>query len=74
MRVRSISIKADPVPAGPKAIKLFTNRTSLGFEDVEEAADPVQILELDEKTVREGNRVPLRYVRFQSVNSLHVGI
>jgi len=74
VKVRSISIKTDPAAAGPRAIKLFTNRPALGFEDVESAAEPdaSQILELDEKTVREGTRVPLRYVRFQRVNSLHV--
>jgi len=57
VKVRSISIKADPATAGPKAIKLFTNKPALGFEDVEDAMEPAasQILELDEKSCRGGD-------------------
>lgn len=74
MRVKSISIKSTDIAHGPKKIKLAVNRPSLGFDDVAEAEEPAvaQVLELDEETVKEGKPVPLRFVRFQSVNSLHV--
>ncbi|KAJ4500161.1 DUF1000-domain-containing protein [Lentinula lateritia] len=76
VRVKSISIKSTDIAHGPKKIKLAVNRPSLGFDDVAEAEEPAvaQVLELDEETVKEGKPVPLRFVRFQSVNSLHIFI
>jgi len=55
-------------------IKLLVNRLAIGFEDVEDAEEPeaAQVLDLPEDTVKEGRSVDLRFVRFQSVNSLHV--
>lgn len=51
------------------------NRPSAGFEDVQDAQEPdvSQVLELSQEDVTIGRRVPLRFVRFQSVNSIHVG-
>lgn len=74
VRVRSIEVQSSCAENAPKRIKLLINRPSLGFEDVDEAAEPdvAQILELSPGEAEEGQRVPLRYVRFQSVNSLHV--
>jgi hypothetical protein len=59
---------------GPKTIKLLVNRTAIGFEDVQDAEEPevAQVLEVPDDTVREGQPIELRFVRFQSVNSLHV--
>ena len=50
------------------------NRPTLGFEDAADAKEPeaAQIIELTDEQVAEGKRIPLRFVRFQSVNSLHV--
>lgn len=61
-------------PKGPKLIKLLVNRPAIGFEDVEDAEEPeaTQILEISEETVKEGSPIELRFVRFQSVTSLHV--
>jgi hypothetical protein len=52
----------------------LVNHPSIGFEDVEDAVEPeaAQILELSEAQVKNGEKVPLRFVRFQNVNSLHV--
>lgn len=74
VRVRSISIQTKEPLSGPKKIKLFINKPSLGFEDVEDAEEPEasQIVELAEDVVKDGKRIPLRFVRFQSVNSLHI--
>ena len=55
-------------------IKLLINRSALGFEDVEDAEEPEAALvqELPEDTVKEGRQIDLKFVRFQSVTSLHV--
>lgn len=54
VRVRSISIAAKDLPNAPKVIKLFINRPSLGFEDVEDAKEPEasQIIELSEDDIK----------------------
>lgn len=74
VRIRALAITSFSVPQAPRRIKLVVNRPSIGFEDVEDAVEPeaAQIIELDEKQVTEGHRIPLRFVRFQNVNSLHV--
>jgi hypothetical protein len=55
-------------------IKLLINRSALGFEDVDDAEEPEAALvqELPEDTVKEGQQIDLKFVRFQSVTSLHV--
>lgn len=74
VRVRSVVLQSRIEAQAPKSIKLFVNRPSLGFEDVEDASEPeaAQVLILPAEDVKQGNRVALRYVRFQAVNSLHV--
>lgn len=58
----------------PHTVKLVVNRPSLGFEDVENAEEPeiAQLLDISQDDVKKGNLLTLRYVRFQTVNSLHV--
>lgn len=72
--MKSIALQSSSAECAPKLVKLVVNRPSLGFEDVEDATERevAQILEFSSDDVRQGNRIPLRYVRFQSVNSLHV--
>ncbi|KAJ3769772.1 PITH domain-containing protein [Lentinula raphanica] len=74
VRVKSLIIKSTDIAHAPKKIKLAVNRPNLGFDDVADAEEPAvaQILELDQETVTEGKPVALRFVRFQSVNSLHI--
>ncbi|KAH9951435.1 DUF1000-domain-containing protein [Amylocystis lapponica] len=72
VRVRSIVLQAADAAAAPRTIKLLINRPALGFEDVDGDADVAQTIELGAEQVRDGARVPLRYVRFQAVNSLHI--
>ena len=76
VRPRSLILRTDSehIAQGPKLIKLFINRPSLGFEEVEDAQEPqaAQVIELTEEQVKEGKPIPLRFVRFQSVNILHV--
>lgn len=72
VKIRSIALQTANVVQAPKTIRLFINRPSLTFSDVEDADDFVQEIELGEDDVRDGKKISLRFVRFQSVTSLHV--
>ncbi|KAH7340846.1 PITH domain-containing protein [Rhizoctonia solani] len=75
VRIRSILIHTADAPHAPKTIKLAINRPALGFEDVDSAAEPdmAQVIEeLSPDDIANSRRIPLRYVRFQSVQSLHI--
>ncbi|KAI0371829.1 DUF1000-domain-containing protein [Pilatotrama ljubarskyi] len=72
VKIRSIVLQTANAAQGPRKIRLVTNKPSLGFDDVEDEKSVVQELELSEDDVREGRKIPLRFVRFQSVNSLHI--
>ncbi|KDN51694.1 hypothetical protein RSAG8_00241, partial [Rhizoctonia solani AG-8 WAC10335] len=74
VRIRSILIHTADAPHAPKSIKLAINRPALGFEDVESATEPdmAQVIELSPDDIANSRRIPLRYVRFQSVGSLHI--
>jgi PITH domain len=76
VRVRSIVISTSAPSQGPKEIKLLVNRPSLGFEDVEDQVEPAvaQVLKIPRDVIQEGKHIPLRFVRFQTVNSLHVRV
>jgi hypothetical protein len=73
VRIKALALRTAPAhaPHAPKTLKLVINRPSVGFEDVEDAA-LAQELVLTPEQVASGARVPLRFVRFQSVTSLHV--
>jgi len=74
VRVRSIIIHGSVKDQAPSVLKIMANRMNVGFEDIEDAKEPEvsQILDLKEEEVTKGLSVALRYVRFQSVNSLHI--
>ena len=76
VRVRSIVLHTADPQKGPKLIKLLINRNAIDFGDVEDAEEPevAQVLEVPEDAVKEGQPIDLRYVRFQTVNSLHVRV
>lgn len=71
MRIRSIAIQASNLAQAPRKIKLLINRPTIGFDDFSEG-EAVQEFELTEEQLKEGKRIPLRFVRFQAVNALHV--
>ena len=73
MKIRAIAIQSNNIAQAPRKISLLTNRHSISFEDVEDDHSILQEIELSEDDVREGRRIELRFVRFQSVSSLHVG-
>lgn len=72
--MRSIAFKCTDEAKAPKKIKLLVNRQSIDFADVADAVEPevAQVLELTADQVKDGKRIPLRFVRFQSVNTLNV--
>ncbi|KAL0564844.1 hypothetical protein V5O48_017194 [Marasmius crinis-equi] len=74
VRVKAVVIKSSEASKAPKTIKLAVNRPSIGFEDVQDAEEPAvaQIIHLTEEDVASGKPIPLRYVRFQGVNILHI--
>lgn len=72
VRIRSLAIQSSVPEEAPKKIKIFINKSSIGFEDVEDDAAAAQILDLTPENVANGERVQLRFVRFQKVNSIHI--
>lgn len=52
-------------------VKLYANRTNLGFSDAGDV-EPTQTLELGEDDLRPGKEVELRFVKFQRVKSITV--
>ncbi|KAI6368514.1 hypothetical protein MCOR25_004633 [Pyricularia grisea] len=69
-------VDEDEKPMRPKLIKLFTNRpTNLGFDQAESTA-PTQMIEISESDWNaEGTaNIPLRFVKFQNINSLIIFI
>jgi hypothetical protein len=76
VRIKALSVHSRESSQGPLTINIFVNRPSIGFEDVQDAREPevAQVVQLSEEDVRVGKRIPLRFVRFQSVNSVHVSL
>ncbi|KAI0693881.1 PITH domain-containing protein [Cytidiella melzeri] len=75
VRIKSLLIKSSGEPGQrPQRIKLFINRPSLGFDDVQDAEEPdaTQIIDLTDAQVAEGKKIPLRFVRFQNISSIHI--
>ena len=70
VKVHSMEI-AGPGGRAPKNVKLFANRTGLGFDDCESA---VAEQELDLEPEKLGERIELKFVKFQAVDKLTVFI
>ena len=68
-KVHSLQIEGPDDGRAPKLVKLFVNRAVLGFEDAE-AEDAEQTLELVDEQL--GNRIELRFVKFQNVDRLSI--
>jgi hypothetical protein len=72
VKIKSISFFSGiSPPQGPKTVQLFINQPQFDFADAD-SHEPTQELVLSEGDVKGGNRIDLRFVRFQNVNSLHV--
>ena len=66
--VKLHSIVLEGPGSAPDEIRLFLNRTAMGFDDAE-AEEPLQALPLDEAR-RSGAPLLLQYVKFQNVSTL----
>ncbi|KAI9138116.1 PITH domain-containing protein [Paraphysoderma sedebokerense] len=53
----------------PKTIKLYANRLTLGFDEVDDI-EPTQVIELTEKDYEADVATPLRFVKFQNLTHL----
>lgn len=74
VRIKALKVHSREPSQGPLVVKVLVNRPSIGFEDVQDAqeSEVAQVIQLSEEDVRVGKHIPLRFVRFQSVNSVHV--
>jgi len=74
VKIKALRVRSHEPSQGPLVMKVLVNRPSIGFEDVQDAQEPevVQVVQLSEDEVSTGKQVPLRFVRFQSVNSVHL--
>uniref|UniRef100_A0A0X3Q5Y5 Thioredoxin-like protein 1 n=1 Tax=Schistocephalus solidus TaxID=70667 RepID=A0A0X3Q5Y5_SCHSO len=69
IKLHSMRITA-PDDCGPKTVKMFINQTATPDFDTCEAAEAVQELILTPENLKSHSLVPLKYVKFQNVNSL----
>jgi len=74
VRIKALRVRSHEPSQGPLVVKVLVNQPSIGFEEVQDAQEPevAQVVQLSEEDVRVGKLIPLRFVRFQSVNSVHV--
>lgn len=72
IKLHSIKLKAS-AQHGPKTLKLFLNQPSSLDFDKAESSEPVQALDLKEEDLTDDAKpIPLKYVKFQNVNSLTI--
>jgi len=69
MKIHSLALVGPEDGRAPKSIRLFVNRTQIGFEDAENV--PAE-QELDFEPSQLGERIELKFVKFQSVDRLTV--
>ncbi|KAJ1504956.1 Thioredoxin-like protein 1 [Coelomomyces lativittatus] len=71
VKLHSIKFFQEEFETAPKRIKLFVNRTSMGFDEAD-SIEPVQTLDLTKNDFEETQATVLRFVKFQSVNILTI--
>ncbi|KAJ1460460.1 putative thioredoxin-like protein [Pelagophyceae sp. CCMP2097] len=70
VRLHSINIVAPDSDAAPRTIKLFVNRTSIGFEDTDGPCE--QVLTLSAADMKKERVCELKMAKFNYVNSVTV--
>ncbi|XP_016116771.1 thioredoxin-like protein 1, partial [Sinocyclocheilus grahami] len=72
VKLFSMKLLAAELAQAPKSVKIFINLPrSMGFDDAERS-EATQALDLSEEDYKDDGLVPLRYVKFQNVNSVTV--
>jgi hypothetical protein len=72
--VKLSGLKLDgPAEEAPTVCKIWVNSTPIGFDEVEDGAEPAQVIALGPGDVGEdAKEIKLKLVRFQRVNHLHL--
>ncbi|ORZ33908.1 galactose-binding domain-like protein [Catenaria anguillulae PL171] len=73
VKLHSIKFIAADKDTAPKTVKLYANRVGMGFDSAD-SVEPTQVLELTEEDFAEDKATALRFVKFQTVNSLTIFI
>uniref|UniRef100_A0A8C7Z384 Thioredoxin-like 1 n=1 Tax=Oryzias sinensis TaxID=183150 RepID=A0A8C7Z384_9TELE len=69
VKLFSMKLQSSEFAQAPKVVKIFINLPqSMGFDDAERS-EATQTLELTEEDYKEDGLIPLRYVKFQNVQS-----
>ncbi|KAI8987441.1 PITH domain-containing protein [Mycotypha africana] len=69
VKLHSIKFKAPNKTNAPKTIKIYANRTNIGFDDADSIKE-TQILELTPEDFDDDNVVNLKFVRYQNITSI----
>uniref|UniRef100_A0A7N6BPK0 Thioredoxin-like 1 n=1 Tax=Anabas testudineus TaxID=64144 RepID=A0A7N6BPK0_ANATE len=70
VKLFSMKLQSSDFTQAPKVVKVFINLPrSMGFDDAERS-EATQTLELTEEDYKEDGLIPLRYVKFQNVQSV----
>jgi len=73
VKLHSLKLVPASKDHAPKTIKLYVNRSTLGFDETE-SIEPTQVLDLTEENYGDDKLVPLRFVKWQSVTSVVIFI
>ncbi len=57
----------------PKTIRIYANRLDIGFDEID-SIEETQSIELSETNYKENIIIPLRFVKFQNITNISVGI
>ncbi|XP_023693812.1 thioredoxin-like protein 1 isoform X2 [Paramormyrops kingsleyae] len=70
VKLFSMKLQSSDLAHAPKSVKIFINLPrSMDFDDAERS-EATQTLELTDEDFKEDSLIPLRYVKFQNVNSV----
>ncbi|KAF9094566.1 Thioredoxin-like protein 1 [Mortierella sp. AM989] len=69
VKLHSLKIVPKDIAHAPKTIKLYVNKLALGFDETDSVQE-TQTVVLSESDYEGNGLIPLRFVKFQSVNSV----
>eukprot|EP01138_Halocafeteria_seosinensis_P011407 gb/GECG01011651.1/.p1 GENE.gb/GECG01011651.1/~~gb/GECG01011651.1/.p1 ORF type:complete len:183 (+),score=36.76 gb/GECG01011651.1/:1-549(+) len=72
VRLRAIKVEAPEGKPRPAAMKVFVNKPTVGFEEVEDEPATQSFDLHDANLTREGKSLETRFTKFQQVTSLHL--
>jgi len=73
VKLHSLKLVAESKDHAPKTIRLYVNRSTLGFDEAD-SVEPTQVLELTVEDYADDKLIPLRFVKWQSVSSVVIFI